>query len=220
MTARPFVSGLLLAAGSSSRFGRVKQLEQLDGATLVERAVKTLCDSDVEEVVVVVGNAAAEVQRRVGERDVNFVLNPDFKTGLSSSLKVGIRSLDGKSEAVVVCLADQPFVTVELVDEVVARFRSSGADAVSAASGDLISPPMLISRKLYGQVAALKGDKGAKAIAMAQPSFVRVEVNKDILLDIDTEEEMSRAKELLARQVTKEKVRAEGAREQGRPSSK
>ena len=220
MSSHPFVSGLLLAAGSSSRFGRVKQLVELDGVSLVERAVTMLNESDVDEVVVVLGHAAPDVRRRLGDGSAKVVLNPEFKTGLSSSLRVGVRSLDEKSEAVVVCLADQPFVTSELVDRIVTKFRETGADAVAAASGDLVSPPVLLRRSLYPQVGGLEGDKGAKAIAMGQAGLLRVEVDGDVLLDIATEEELRRAKRLIRERPSKVRAQAGGGPSRGRPSPK
>jgi CTP:molybdopterin cytidylyltransferase MocA len=220
MTSRPFVSGLLLAAGSSSRFGRVKQLAELDGVSLVERAVRMLNESDVDEVVVVLGHAAPDVKRRLAAGSAKVVLNPEFKTGLSSSLKAGVGALDKRSEAVVVCLADQPFVNSELVDRIVTMFRETRADAIAAASGDLVSPPVLLRRSLYPLVDDLRGDKGAKAIAMGQPGFVRLEVEGDTLLDVDTEEELLRAKGLALERASRGRAPAGDGPSRGRPSSK
>jgi len=219
VSSRPFVSGLLLAAGTSSRFGGVKQLAELDGKALVERASKMLERSSVDEVVVVLGHAAPEVRNRLGDSRVRVVLNPEFKRGLSSSLKLGVRSLDGRSDAVVVCLADQPFVTSELVDRLIAKFSQTGADAIASVSGELVSPPVLLSRNLYGQVAELEGDKGAKAIVMGQEDFEKVEVEKETLLDIDTEAQLANARKMTPGEPSKAKGPARGAPSRGRPSS-
>lgn len=216
---REFVSGLLLAAGLSSRFGRVKQLAELEGVPMVERAAKMLGESEVDEVVVVVGHAADDVRKRLDDGSVKVVLNAMYKSGLSSSLRLGVASLDARSEAVVVCLADQPFVTSELVNQIVARFRKTGADAIAASSGDLVSPPMLLGRKLYGRVDRLRGDKGAKAIVLEMPRFERVEVGPEVLLDIDTEDELSRASRLSRPTSRRGRAPAKGGPSRGRPSS-
>jgi molybdenum cofactor cytidylyltransferase len=219
MTRPPFVSGLLLAAGLSSRFRGVKQLAELDGVALVERGALALRESEVDEVVVVLGYAAGEVRKRLDERKVNVVVNPGYKGGMSSSLRVGVDSLDRRSAAVVVCLADQPFVTSVLIDRIISRFRETGADCVAAASGSVVAPPVLISKDLYGLLRGLKGDKGAKAILMSRPDFERVEVDPAALLDIDTEEELSRAENGLPPTARKRAPAGDGP-SRSRPSSK
>jgi molybdenum cofactor cytidylyltransferase len=219
LTSRPFVSGLLLAAGTSSRLGRPKQLEELDGIALVSRAVGALGESDVDEVVVIVGQAADRVAERIDPGRVKVILNPGYERGLSSSLRLGVDSLDKRSEAVVVCLADQPFVTKELIDSIIERHLVTGADAVVAASGELVSPPVLLSRRLYGKIAALRGDRGAKAIALAEPSLERVEVGADTLLDVDTDQELARARELLKEMPSTARGPEGGRRARSRPSS-
>jgi molybdenum cofactor cytidylyltransferase len=216
---REFVSGLLLAAGLSGRFGRVKQLAELEGISMVERAAKMLNESDVDEVVVVVGHAADDVRKRLDEGSGKVVLNARYKSGLSSSLRLGVASLDAKSEAVVVCLADQPFVTSELVNQIIARFRKTGVDAIAASSGELVSPPVLLGRRLYGRVDLLRGDKGAKAIVLEQPNFERVEVDPEVLLDIDTEDALSRASRLSRTTFRRGRAPAGGGPSRGRPSS-
>jgi molybdenum cofactor cytidylyltransferase len=218
VTSRPFVSGLLLAAGSATRFGRSKQLEKLGGTPLVSRAARALSSSVVDEVVVVVGNGADEVTRALANEDVRLVLNPAFRTGLSSSLRAGVHSLDSRSDAVVVCLGDQPFVTADLIDRIVDRYRKTRADAVAASSDDIISPPVLLDRGLFGEVARLRGDRGAKGIAMAAARFEKVEADPDALLDVDTEEELARAREILRERASRARDQAAGTRGRMRPS--
>lgn len=216
---KPFVSGLLLAAGSSSRLGRTKQLERLDGVALVSRAAAALARAGVDEVVAVVGHRAADVVDALGEKTAKVVMNREYKNGLSSSLRKGVEALDVRSEAVVVCLADQPFVNSELIDRIIDRFVETGAEAVAAGSGDLVSPPVLLSRKLYGKISKLTGDKGAKSVALAEPTFQKVEVNEDTLLDVDTEEALIKAKRLLAGTASTATGRAADTPARRRPSS-
>ncbi len=194
-------------------------MELLDGSALVSRAVKAMRAAEMEEVVVVVGRAAGRVAKKAGGGNVRVVLNPEFRMGLSSSLRAGVNSLDSRSEAVVVCLADQPFVTSELIDRIIERHVETGAGAVAASSRGHVSPPVLLSRRLYGKIASLRGDTGAKAIALAEPTLERVTVDADILLDIDTDEELSRARELLRKQPSKPRGPAEDRRVPRRPSS-
>ncbi len=167
----------------------------------MERAARTLRRSGVDEVVVVLGFEAGKVLRRLGDKGLRVVLNPGFDSGLSSSLRMGVQSLDRRSEAVVVCLADQPLVTPVLLDNIIRRFVHTRASAIAACSGTIVSPPMLLARSLYEQVGRLTGDKGAKALAMSQPTFQKVEVDPDTLLDVDTERSLAKARSLLRAKV-------------------
>jgi len=192
-----FISGLLLAAGTASRFGRLKQVEELGGAPLVARAAAAIAESGVDELVVVLGFRAGEVLRQLGRKDFRVVVNPLFESGLSTSLRMGIQALDSRSEAALVCLADQPFVTADLLESMIRRFVHSRARVVAASSGDVVSPPMLLSRSLFERVLRLEGDKGAKSLAVSEPTLQRVEVEPAVLIDIDTEASLARARGLL-----------------------
>ncbi len=185
----------------------------------MERAVETLHRSQVDEVVVVIGYASRDVLGRLDLNRLRVVINPGFEEGLSSSLRAGVSALDRKSEAVLVCLADQPFVTSELIDRVLTRFAESGAAAVAAASGDLVSPPMLLTRALFDDMDQLREDKGAKSLAMAQPTFEKIETSRESLLDVDTEEDMLRARAILKAR-PRETARGGDAPSRGRPSSR
>lgn len=196
----------------------MKQLARLQGETLIERAVRTLSESDVDEVVVVLGAAAADIRKKLDDKGVKIVVNPDFRAGLSSSLKIGVRSLDSRRKAVIVCLADQPFVTRELIDSIVARFREHGTDAVAASSEGVVSPPVLLSGRLFGEIDRLRGDKGAKSVLLGQANFDRVEVDPSMLIDIDTQEELSKARRLRSA-AKKARTQGAGGPSRGRPSS-
>jgi molybdenum cofactor cytidylyltransferase len=191
------ISAILLAAGISSRFGRPKQLAELEGAALVRRAVSTLERSPVDEIVVVIGHGAPEVARALEDARVTMVVNRDYRTGLASSIKAGLAALSPESGAVLVCLADQPLVTPRLVRKVVSRYRRTGADVVACTSQGLISPPVLFSARLYRELAKLQGDAGAKVIIERHPGYEKVSAKPGELLDVDTEDDLVRAGDAL-----------------------
>ena len=225
---RPHISAVLLAAGSSSRFGSIKQLAIIDSnATLVERAVAMLKRSKIDSIVVVLGNRSAEVRERLGNLGarVRVVVNPDFRRGLSTSLKAGIRASLEDSDAVVVALADQPLVTSQLIDKIISRYLVTRCAVVTASAGDLISPPALFDRSIYGDLLVLRGDVGAKPVIMKHKPFERVEVERDTLLDVDTKSDIEIAKEKLTLLEARPRSRnrkgpATGARARAHPSSR
>jgi len=130
---RPFVCGLVLAAGASTRLGQPKQLLPLGPTTLLGAVVgHASAATALDQVVVVIGGAAAEVRERVNFGSATVVENPEFGDGCASSYRTGIAALDPRAEAVAVLLGDQPDVTGSVIDEVVAEWRRAPAPIVLA----------------------------------------------------------------------------------------
>lgn len=149
-------AGLVLAAGEGRRFGGPKAAYVLDGERLVDRAVHVLRDAGCEPVVVVLGAWVG----RVDDADI-IVVNPDWATGMGSSLRVGLETLVGtEAERVVVTLVDLPGLTAEAVERLV------GVDAglAQAAYDGERGHPVLLGRAHWDGVAATAtGDRGARA---------------------------------------------------------
>ncbi len=108
------VAAILLAAGLSSRFGRTKQLADLEGTALVRRAIDALQRSPVDEIVVVVGHRGDDVAEEIRKTRSKVVFNENYVEGVGSSLRAGVAALSRDADAALVCLADQPFITPEL----------------------------------------------------------------------------------------------------------
>ncbi|MFF0576618.1 nucleotidyltransferase family protein [Streptosporangium saharense] len=175
-------AGLLLAAGGGSRLGEPKALVELDGERLVDRGVRLLREGGCHPVIVVLGAADAQVRGAV------VVRNPDWRTGMGSSLRVGLAALPGDAERVVIALADQPSVRPEAVLRLVEAARGGASVAVATYAGRRRNP-VLVAREHFAEAAALAvGDVGAKAFLRARPELV-VEVPCDDVgdpADIDT----------------------------------
>jgi molybdenum cofactor cytidylyltransferase len=204
----PKVSAILLAAGLSTRFGSPKQLAELEGDALVRRALDMLERSPVDEVVVVLGHRASEVGKVVFGAKARVVFNEEYKSGMASSIRAGLAALGRDSRAVVICLADQPLVSPRLIGRIVSRWRSTGADVVASSSQGLVSPPVLFSRRLYHELAKLRGDRGAKVVIERHPDFETVPVRGGALLDIDSKEELLLAQDALRRLALRRPARA------------
>ncbi len=215
------ISAILLAAGESSRFEGTKQLIALDGVNLVDRALATIRRSKVDDIVVVLGNRAEEVRAKIKGSGFRVAVNKRFREGMSTSLKAGVKALPRDSDAVVVILADQPFVTAGLIDRLIAKYLEQSCRVVTSSSGGLVSPPVLFDRSIFEEIALLKGDTGAKSIVLNHKSAERVEVDPEALLDVDTAEDFEKAKELLSRRPGRGWARARpaGGRAPAHPSS-
>jgi nicotine blue oxidoreductase len=182
------IAGLVLAAGSGSRLGRPKALVQVGDERLVDRAVRTLRAGGADPVVVVLGAALTEVP------GAQVVENPDWASGMGSSLRVGLGALPANAEAVVVALVDQPDVTAEVVARLAAAF-AAGAPVVVSAYGGRRGNPVLLARSTWAEVARLaEGDVGARPFLAAHPELVTAVPCDDIAdpTDIDTAADLAR----------------------------
>jgi CTP:molybdopterin cytidylyltransferase MocA len=190
------VAGVLLAAGSGSRLGQPKALVMLAGQSLVARGIALLRAGGADPVVVVTG--AAELADPPD--GVTCVHNPDWPSGMGSSLAAGLAAVPPGCDAAVVALADQPLIGPESVRRLIAAHRAGASVAVACYDGQPRNP-VLISREHFGEVVALAaGDVGARPFLRAHPDLIaRVEcADTGRPDDIDSPEDLARVEELLA----------------------
>ena len=169
------VAGLVLAAGGGSRYGSPKALVRLRGRLLVERAAELLAAGGCDPVVVVLGAAADQVlaAARLPRTGVRTVVNPDWPTGMGSSLRVGLAAVPAEAEAVVVTLVDTPGLGPESVRRLIAAGDPDGA--AQATYGGRRGHPVLLGRTVIAEVAAAAtGDRGAGPWLAAHPERVRL----------------------------------------------
>jgi CTP:molybdopterin cytidylyltransferase MocA len=182
---------VLLAAGNGSRLGQPKALVELAGSTLAERGVSLLGDGGADPVIVVTGAVPVEIPGVVA------VHNPDWETGMGSSLATGLLALaHGDAEAAVIALADQPLVGAESVRRLITAFRSGAAVAVAAYGGKPRNP-VLIAREHWPAVLELAaGDTGARPFLRAHPELVALIECGDTGRpdDVDTPEDLARVR--------------------------
>jgi nicotine blue oxidoreductase len=192
------VAGLLLAAGAGTRLGTPKALLEHGGELFVERGARMLAESGCDPVVVVLGCSAAEVRARARLGRATLVGNEGWEEGIGSSLRAGLAELERSpapaAPAVVIALADQPFVGREAVARLIEAWRA-GAPAAVAAYGGSQQNPVLLDSSLWREVAALaRGDVGARAYLKAHPEVVTVVECGDVGsgVDIDTPADLAR----------------------------
>lgn len=188
------VVAVLLAAGTSSRMGELKQLMPYRGRTIVEACVETLLASAVDEVLVVVGHRADEVAAAVSRFAVRVVRNDDYLEGMSSSVAAGVRAAPEGADAVMICLCDQPHVPVTVFDAVLAAYRERDAAIVVPTIAGDTGHPVVFDLSLRDEILAADPSRGLRAVTYAhRADTLRVPVDSVAVLDdIDTPDDYER----------------------------
>lgn len=156
--------GTILAAGRSTRMGGPnKLLAELNGKKLVRIVAEQALASKASPVIVVTGHQADEVEATLKGLNVKFVRNPDFATGLASSVKAGVNAVPETADGAVVCLGDMPLIDAKLIDRLVDAFAPDRAIAHRVpVAGGRRGNPVLWSRRFFSELMALDGDVGAR----------------------------------------------------------
>jgi molybdenum cofactor cytidylyltransferase len=185
------VSGLILAAGTSSRLGeQTKQLLPWQDTTMLGWVVRRAEASLLDDVVVVVGHDAEAIRRHVVLHRARFVVAPDFHEGCTSSIRAGLEALQPQSEAVVLILGDQPGIETETIAAVVEGWQHMQTPIVRVSYRGRSGHPMLFAKAQFGQLKALHGDKGVWKLCDAHPDWVyEVEVDRPYPGDVNTWED-------------------------------
>jgi molybdenum cofactor cytidylyltransferase len=193
------VAAVLLAAGRSSRMGGPnKLLEPLHGKPLVRIVAEQALVSKASPVLVVTGHMAKDVEAALRGLDVKFVSNPDFASGLASSVKAGIAAVPADADGAVVCLGDMPLVDAGLIDRLIEAFApDKGALIAVPVSGGRRGNPVLWSRRFFDELMTLEGDVGARHIIARHGEAVAEVIvdGQSAFLDIDTPEALELARQ-------------------------
>lgn len=190
-------AGLVLAAGSSRRMGSPKQLLQVRGRPLLELVVGQVTASRLDDVVVVLGAAADEIQTRVDLGRARVLINPEHSSGMASSLRAGVASLGPDVDRVVVILGDQPDVDAGLLNKLLDLHESSGLPAAALSFNGLLHPPVVLDRELWSDLMKLEGDVGCRAVIRGRPEQVAsLAVATDLShpVDVDTPSDYERVR--------------------------
>jgi molybdenum cofactor cytidylyltransferase len=169
------VAAVILAAGASTRFGSPKVLARLEGRTLLEHVLDAVREAGIDEIVVVLGNAADEVEEGLDWLDERLVRNPDPEL-LSSSLQVGLAAaadLDPPVKAAVVLLGDQPRVRPEVIHGLISAARSSEEPVVIPEYTDGGGAnPVVVRRDAFDLADEVSGDRGLGPLLASRDELV------------------------------------------------
>lgn len=182
------VAGIVLAAGEGRRFGRPKAIVELDGERLVEHAVRLVTDGGCDPVVAVAGAVALDVP------GVFVVPNPDWRTGMGSSLRAGLDALPAGVTAAVVTLVDTPWLGADAVGRLIAAHAGGAQLAVATYDGQPGHPVLLGREHWDGVRASATGDAGARVYLRGRPDVFEVDcTGTGDPSDIDTPDDLRRS---------------------------
>jgi len=189
------VSGVILAAGSSVRMGRPKQLLRVGDRTLLEHVIDAAMASRLSDIVLVLGARAGEVRsslRVSGCERLRSVVNEAYERGMSTSLRCGLATCDAGSEGAAILLADQPGIGPALINSMLDAFGCRRVPIVRPVfrgpEGEAVpGHPVMLARSIWPMLDTLDGDEGARALIARNPELLQtVEVRADVPVDIDT----------------------------------
>jgi molybdenum cofactor cytidylyltransferase len=191
---RKFISGLVLGAGASQRFGPPKQLLAYRGTTMlgwvVDQAQRA---SRLDEVVVVLGRAADQVRAQVDFGAARVVENPVFGEGCSSSYRAGIGAIASESAAIMIILGDRPQVTPDIINRLAEEWLAQDAPIALCSYQGRKGHPMIFARSMFPQLVDLHGDKAAWKLVDANAALVQeVQFNIPYPDDINTPADFER----------------------------
>lgn len=183
---------VILAAGSSSRLGKPKQLLQWKGKTLIERTVDEATAALLFPIVVITGAEAENVSAVLQNKKATIVKNEAWQLGMASGIATGVEaalSQQKNLKAVIIAVCDQPFVSSTLFQRLLQKKEESGKAIAACAYANTVGTPVLFDEKYFGVLQELSGTDGAKKLLKRYAGDVDTISFEEGAVDIDTEED-------------------------------
>ena len=188
------ICAIVLAAGLSSRMGVQKLLLPFSGKTVIAHIIDQLLASNVDEVHVVVGHQAERISAELSGRAVSIVNNPNYTSGMLSSVRCGLQSLPEKCRAVMVVLGDQPSITTGLIDQMIQSFTTTEKSILVPLYKGKRGHPILFSSLFCDEILTQYGDVGLRGLLHSHSDDIyELNVsNASVLCDMDCPDDYRR----------------------------
>ena len=184
----PKISGIILAAGLSTRMGESKQLLPFGDSTIIETVIDNLLGSKLNEVIVVVGHEAEKVQAHIQHKPVKIAFNPDYQEGMLTSAQCGVRSISASADAFAMTLVDLPLITPDLVNLVIDTYVQAESGIAVPSYNYRRGHPVIFHRRYAADLLALDEDSGGVRSLFKKYKddihYVTVDTDR-VLTDID-----------------------------------
>ncbi len=195
MSSKKPTAGIILAAGVSKRFGTSKQLIRLSNGYMIEYVIRASLASELNKVSVILGHHHKEILKALSENNksfpsnqLEFLINPQYRQGMSSSIRAGLTSIKNTFGSVMFLLGDQPLVDSGLINLMLKQYYRSDKNICVPAYKGKRGNPTIFSHEYFSLLENVKGDSGGKDIIMAHPDdILTIETDSPAcIFDIDT----------------------------------
>ncbi len=191
------IAVLVLAAGKSSRMSSIKQLEKIGNKTLLDIILEKVKSIFSNQIYCVLGANSDIIQEKITTKNIYFINNKNFETGLSSSIVTGIHNFkknDLKFDGVLILLADQPAISIEYLDSLVNLFHQHKTKIIASNYGNKFGVPAIFPNTYFDDLLLIKGDKGAKEFINQRKEEILSPKISSNFVDIDTNEDLQKFK--------------------------
>jgi len=203
------ISAILLGAGESKRMGLDKLMLPWGKKTLLEHCLVTLLKSKVREVIIVLGLRSREKEYQLEKRfpltgkKIKMVINPDYRRGMSTSIRRGIQAMDPRSHGILIALGDQPFLKTRTINALIQAFSERKGDIIVPSFCGRRGHPVIFDCKYKEKLLRLKGDVGGRSVIQKYSnSVIEIRVRSEgVVKDIDTREDYQKLKETKGRRI-------------------
>jgi molybdenum cofactor cytidylyltransferase len=185
------INAIVLAAGHSKRMGKLKPLLKFNDQTFLEHIISVLKKSDVDRITVVLGAGADKIQQSTDLSGTNTVINKDYQKGQLSSLIAGIKENPEDTDAILLCLVDNPFITEEVINKIIRKFKETNSPIIVPVFKKERGHPTLFSKSLFNELLNAPQDKGARHVLYSnEDKVLELDVSeRGILIGINTEDD-------------------------------
>lgn len=187
---RQALHSIVLAAGASRRFGSPKQLVRFEGQLLVQRAIAAATELTGSAVSVVLGAHAAEITADLPPGSASVLINRGWQEGIGSSIRLAVSRLPGACDGVLLMLADQPMVGGHGLSRLAAAWRRQPRSIIASRYASVTGVPAIFPRWCFSDLAALRGDQGAKVLIGRYADHVVRLAHPEAAVDIDYPEDL------------------------------
>lgn len=181
------ISAILLAAGQSKRMsGRNKLIKEINNIPIIKHSVKNILNSKVDELIIVLGYQKDVIHKYIDkDKKINVVYNKNFKNGMASSIKIGLKNLSKNTNYFFICLGDMPMVSVNVYNKLIDS-KDKNEIIVPTYNG-ISGNPVLFSKYIKKKIFNIEGDFGAKKIIkLNEEKVFKLPVNEEgVTLDFD-----------------------------------
>ena len=192
----PKISGIILAAGLSTRMGEPKQLLPFGNSTIIETVIDNMLGAKLEKVIVVIGHEAEKIRTHIQHKPIITVFNPDYREGMLTSAQRGVASLPESADAFALTLVDAPFITSELVDLVIDAYNQTDRGIAVPSYNYRRGHPVVFDRRYADAILALDEESGGVRSLFKRYAddihYVSVDTDH-VLRDIDYREDYEEA---------------------------